>query len=176
VDAVASMLNLNDSRKAGEWIANVYGGSENLEAISLLRHLNDSIAETNPGVLMVAEESTAWPMVSRPTRIGGLGFDMKWDMGWMNDTLKYMARDPIHRKYHHTELTFRPMYAYSENFVLPLSHDEVVHEEVAPVEDAGRRLAQVREPAAAPRLPVVGARQEAPLHGGRDQPVGGVGP
>jgi 1,4-alpha-glucan branching enzyme len=127
VDAVASMLNLNYSRKAGEWIANVYGGSENLEAISLLRRLNDYVHETRPDVLMVAEESTAWPMVSRPTRIGGLGFDMKWDMGWMNDTLKYMARDPIHRKYHHTELTFRPMYAYSESFVLPLSHDEVVH-------------------------------------------------
>jgi 1,4-alpha-glucan branching enzyme len=127
VDAVASMLNLNYSRKAGEWIANVYGGSENLEAISLLRRLNDSVHETCAGALMIAEESTAWPMVSRPTRIGGLGFDMKWDMGWMNDTLDYFARDPIHRKYHHTELTFRPMYAYSESFVLPLSHDEVVH-------------------------------------------------
>src|SRR6478672_8025138 len=127
VDAVASMLNLNYSRKEGEWIANVYGGSENLEAISLLRRLNDYVHETHPGVLMIAEESTTWPMVSRPTRIGGLGFDMKWDMRWMNDTLKYMARDPIHRKYHHTELTFRPMYAYTENFLLPLSHDEVVH-------------------------------------------------
>ncbi len=127
VDAVASMLNLNYSRKAGEWIPNVYGGSENLEAISFLRRMNDYIGEAHPDVLTIAEESTAWPMVSRPTHIGGLGFDMKWDMGWMNDTLKYMKRDPIHRKYHHTELTFRPMYAHSENFLLPLSHDEVVH-------------------------------------------------
>jgi 1,4-alpha-glucan branching enzyme len=127
VDAVASMLNWNYSRKEGEWIANVFGGPENLEAISLLRRLNDFIHEVHPDVLTIAEESTSWPMVSRPTRIGGLGFDMKWDMGWMNDTLKYFKRDPIHRKYHHTELTFRGMYAYSENFLLPLSHDEVVH-------------------------------------------------
>ena len=127
VDAVASMLHWNYSRKEGEWVANVYGGPENLEAISLLRRLNDYVHEAHPDVLTIAEESTTWPMVSRPTRVGGLGFDMKWDMGWMNDTLKYMKRDPIHRKYHHTELTFRPMYAYTENFLLPLSHDEVVH-------------------------------------------------
>ena len=127
VDAVASMLHWNYSRKEGEWIANVFGGAENLEAISLLRRLNDYVHAEHPEVLTIAEESTAWPMVSRPTRVGGLGFDMKWDMGWMNDTLKYMKRDPIHRKYHHTELTFRPLYAYSENFLLPLSHDEVVH-------------------------------------------------
>ncbi|HLN59450.1 MAG TPA: alpha amylase C-terminal domain-containing protein, partial [Thermoanaerobaculia bacterium] len=117
----------NYSRKEGEWVANIFGGAENLEAISLLRRLNDYVREAHPDVLTVAEESTAWPMVSRPTRVGGLGFDMKWDMGWMNDTLKYFKRDSIHRKYHHTELTFRPMYAYSENFLLPLSHDEVVH-------------------------------------------------
>jgi 1,4-alpha-glucan branching enzyme len=127
VDAVASMLNLDYARKTGDWIPNVFGGKENLEAISLLRRLNDYVHTTRPDVLTIAEESTAWPMVSRPTRVGGLGFDMKWDMGWMNDTLKYMHRDPIHRKYHHTELTFRGMYAYSENFLLPLSHDEVVH-------------------------------------------------
>ena len=127
VDAVASMLHWNYSRKEGEWIANVFGGPENLDAIALLRRLNDYIHEKHPDVLTIAEESTTWPMVSRPTRVGGLGFDMKWDMGWMNDTLKYMKRDPIHRKYHHTELTFRPMYAYTENFLLPLSHDEVVH-------------------------------------------------
>jgi len=127
VDAVASMLYWNYSRREGEWIANVYGGAENLEAISLLRRLNDYVHEAHPDVLTIAEESTTWPMVSRSTRVGGLGFDMKWDMGWMNDTLKYMKRDPIHRKYHYTELTFRPMYAYTENFLLPLSHDEVVH-------------------------------------------------
>jgi 1,4-alpha-glucan branching enzyme len=127
VDAVASMLHWNYSRREGEWIANVFGGAENLEAISLLRRLNDYVHEAHPDVLTIAEESTTWPMVSRSTRVGGLGFDMKWDMGWMNDTLKYMKRDPIHRKYHHTELTFRPMYAYTENFLLPLSHDEVVH-------------------------------------------------
>jgi 1,4-alpha-glucan branching enzyme len=127
VDAVASMLHWSYSRKEGEWIANIFGGPENLEAISLLRRLNDYVHEAHPDVLTIAEESTTWPMVSRPTRIGGLGFDMKWDMGWMNDTLKYFKRDPIHRKYHHTELTFRPMYAYTESFLLPLSHDEVVH-------------------------------------------------
>src|SRR5215470_13776218 len=127
VDAVASMLHWSYSRKPGQWIPNVFGGPENLEAISLLRRLDDYVREAHPDALMIAEESTTWPMVSRPTRIGGLGFDMKWDMGWMNDTLKYFKRDPIHRKYHHTELTFRPMYAYTESFLLPLSHDEVVH-------------------------------------------------
>ncbi len=127
VDAVASMLHLDYSRKAGEWVPNQYGGWENLEAISLLRRLNDEVRERHPGALTIAEESTAWPMVSRPTYVGGLGFDMKWDLGWMNDTLDYMELDPIYRKFHHTDLTFRRMYQYTENFVLPLSHDEVVH-------------------------------------------------
>jgi 1,4-alpha-glucan branching enzyme len=127
VDAVASMLYLDYSRQAGEWVPNVYGGRENLEAISLLRRLNEMVYSNFPGAQTIAEESTSWPMVSRPTYVGGLGFGMKWDMGWMHDTLDYMAKDPIHRKYHHTDLTFRMLYAFTENFILPLSHDEVVH-------------------------------------------------
>jgi 1,4-alpha-glucan branching enzyme len=127
VDAVASMLYLDYSREQGEWVANPHGGRENLEAISFLRRLNEDVYREQPDVHTIAEESTAWPMVSRPVYVGGLGFGFKWDMGWMHDTLEYMARDPVHRKYHHNELTFRQMYASSENFVLPLSHDEVVH-------------------------------------------------
>jgi 1,4-alpha-glucan branching enzyme len=127
VDAVASMLYLDYSRKAGEWIPNRYGGRENLEAIAFLRAFNDEVCEGFPGIQTIAEESTAWPMVSRPTYVGGLGFGYKWDMGWMHDTLKYLAHDPIHRKYHHNEITFRMVYAWNESFVLPLSHDEVVH-------------------------------------------------
>jgi 1,4-alpha-glucan branching enzyme len=127
VDAVASMLYLDYSRKAGEWIPNAHGGRENLGAIHFLRRLNEEIYRAHPDVQTIAEESTAWPMVSRPTFLGGLGFGLKWDMGWMHDTLKYMAREAIHRKYHHNELLFRMIYAYTENYVLPLSHDEVVH-------------------------------------------------
>jgi 1,4-alpha-glucan branching enzyme len=127
VDAVASMLYLDYSRRAGEWIPNRYGGRENLEAISLLRELNEDAYANYPSIQTIAEESTSWPMVSRPTYVGGLGFGMKWDMGWMHDTLDYMARDPIHRQFHHRQLTFRQLYAGQENFVLPLSHDEVVH-------------------------------------------------
>ena len=126
VDAVASMLYLDYSRKQGEWIPNEFGGRENLPAIEFLRRLNVAAYE-QAGIQTTAEESTAWPMVSRPTYVGGLGFGMKWDMGWMHDTLAYFSRDPIHRRFHHNELTFRMVYAFSEHFVLPLSHDEVVH-------------------------------------------------
>jgi 1,4-alpha-glucan branching enzyme len=127
VDAVASMLYLDYSRKAGEWLPNVHGGRENLEAVDFLRRLNEDVYANHPDVQTFAEESTAWPMVSHPTDVGGLGFGFKWDMGWMHDTLEHVRRDPIHRRYHHGELTFRQVYAGSENFVLPLSHDEVVH-------------------------------------------------
>jgi len=127
VDAVASMLYLDYGRKEGDWIPNQYGGRENLEAIAFLRRLNEAIYQEKPDVQIIAEESTAWPMVSRPTYVGGLGFGLKWDMGWMHDTLEYMTKDPIYRKYHHNNLTFRLIYAFFENFVLPLSHDEVVH-------------------------------------------------
>jgi 1,4-alpha-glucan branching enzyme len=127
VDAVASMLYLDYSRKEGEWIANRFGGRENLAAIHFLRSMNESVYKEYPGIQTIAEESTDWSMVSRPTSQGGLGFGMKWDMGWMHDTLSYMSLDPVHRKYHHDKLTFRGLYMFTENFLLPLSHDEVVH-------------------------------------------------
>jgi 1,4-alpha-glucan branching enzyme len=127
VDAVASMLYRDYSRNPGEWIPNEYGGRENLEAITFLRRLNADVYRLVPDAQTYAEESTSWPMVSRPTSVGGLGFGFKWDMGWMHDSLQYFAHDPVHRKFHHGDLTFRMLYAWSENFVLPLSHDEVVH-------------------------------------------------
>jgi 1,4-alpha-glucan branching enzyme len=127
VDAVASMLYLDYSRKAGEWIPNPFGGREDLDAVSFLKETNELLHAQEPGVISAAEESTAWPGVSRPTYLGGLGFGFKWNMGWMHDTLEYFAKDPIHRAYHHNELTFSLVYAFTENFILPLSHDEVVH-------------------------------------------------
>ncbi|MBP1465776.1 1,4-alpha-glucan branching protein GlgB [Candidatus Chloroploca sp. M-50] len=127
VDAVASMLYLDYSRQPGEWIPNQYGGNENIDAIMFLRQFNTEVYKNCPGVQTIAEESTAWPMVSRPTYVGGLGFGFKWDMGWMHDTLSYFRRDPVFRRFHHNELTFRGLYMFTENYVLALSHDEVVH-------------------------------------------------
>jgi 1,4-alpha-glucan branching enzyme len=127
VDAVASMLYLDYSREANDWIPNMYGGNENLEAIDFLRHMNEVTHEQHPGTVIMAEESTSWPQVTRPTWTGGLGFSMKWNMGWMHDILHYMQEQPIHRSYHHDQLTFGLLYAFTENFVLPFSHDEVVH-------------------------------------------------
>jgi 1,4-alpha-glucan branching enzyme len=127
VDAVASMLYLDYSRQPGEWVPNQYGGRENLEAISFLQRMNEIVHTECPGVVTVAEESTAWPLVSRPPYMGGLGFSLKWNMGWMHDTLEYVSKSPVHRRWHHHDLTFSLLYAFHENFVLPLSHDEVVH-------------------------------------------------
>jgi 1,4-alpha-glucan branching enzyme len=127
VDAVASMLYLDYSREEDDWVPNQYGGNENLEAIDFLRELNTVTHEQHPGTVVIAEESTSWPQVTRPTWTGGLGFSMKWNMGWMHDILSYMQQDPIHRRHHHDQLTFGMLYAFTENFMLPFSHDEVVH-------------------------------------------------
>jgi 1,4-alpha-glucan branching enzyme len=148
VDAVASMLYLDYSRKQGEWVPNRFGGREDLEAVAFLKEFNELLHAREPGVISAAEESTAWPGVSRPTYVGGLGFGFKWNMGWMHDTLGYFQHEPIHRRYHHHELTFSLVYAWNENFVLPLSHDEVVHGKKSLLEkmpgDRWQQLANLR--------------------------------
>lgn len=148
VDAVASMLYLDYSRQQGEWVPNIYGGRENLEAIEFLKQLNTTVYAQCPGAMVIAEESTSWPAVSKPVYAGGLGFGFKWNMGWMNDVLRYMQKEPVHRRYHQADLTFGMLYAYHENFVLPFSHDEVVHGKGSLVQkmpgDAWKKLANLR--------------------------------
>ena len=177
VDAVASMLYLDYSRKAHQWTPNQHGGNENLEAIAFLKRLNETTHATCPGTITLAEESTAWPQVSRPTYTGGLGFTFKWNMGWMHDTLSYVTKDPVHRRFHHNLLTFGPMYAFTENFVLPLSHDEVVHGKRSLLDkmpgDEWQRFANLR---LLLTYPVDVSRQEAAVHGRRARPAARMEP
>ena len=175
VDAVASMLYLDYSREPGEWVPNEHGGRENLDAIEFIRELNTVVFAEHPGVMTIAEESTSWPKVSRPVDHGGLGFSHKWNMGWMHDTLGYFQPRSRPPPFHHRDLTFGLLYAFTENFVLPLSHDEVVHGKGSLLdEDAGRRVAALRQPAGPVRLDVGLSGRAAAVHGRRDRPVDGV--
>ena len=176
VDGVASMLYLDYSRKQGEWSPNIYGGRENLEAVALLQEMNATVYRVVDGAVTIAEESTAWPGVTRPTHLGGLGFGFKWNMGWMHDTLDYIGHEPVHRSYHHHEMTFSMVYAYSENYVLPLSHDEVVHGKGSMLRKVpGDRWQQLADPARALRLHVGAPGQAAAVHGFGVRAGGGVG-
>ena len=172
VDAVASMLYLDYGRGDGEWLPNRHGGRENLGAVAFLKGLNEEVYREFPDVMMVAEESTAWPRVSGPTSGGGLGFGFKWNLGWMHDTLGYMRLDPVHRKHHQEKLTFSILYAFTENFVLPFSHDEVVHGKGSMFgEDARGPVGQVCQLAAAVCVHVCPSGQEAAIHGQRVRPA-----
>ncbi len=176
VDGVASMLYLDYARRAGEWIPNRFGGKENLEALSFLRKLNEAVYRYYPDVQTIAEESTAWPNVTRPTYTGGVGFGLKWNLGWMHDTLRFFSKDPVHRSHHMSDLTFSLLYAYSENFVLCLSHDEVVHGKGSLYNrmpgDEWQKLAEYKTSL---RVYVYSSREKAPFHGKRVRTARGVG-